>query len=493
MSSHAIHQAGNRSGGANSAAAGTAKQKSAEETEVDELIQQLSTSETPEVQPGAAAEAAAKVNAAQPKHGKRHLVGKVAGAAASHNPKKDAAVTKNSRKPRNGTGRGLAKKGGAGGKGVWGKIGDEMDDYEEDEEAEDEPNDYDKTQAQKEEITKIDQLRAALAPILNEFYNHGKTAEVVRFLESISIKPALVPMIAYIAVDHSLDKKASERELTSTLLAELYDVLLSEEQFEEAVDELLKNLADLQRDCPTALEIVANYTARLIADDCLAPKFLEVRREKLAAQGDAKDALAALAKAAVLVNMNHGLVRLDNVWGVSGGIRPVKHLIKKMNQILKEYVASSGDVMEALRCLRELQVPHFHHEFVYEALLEVMENGSERAFDLLLKLLKEAANESILTVDQINTGFQRVYDDLVDIVLDVPSAYTATEKFATQCQLQGIIGQDLLKKFPQRGRKRYASENDGGRLKEEVDDELEKFRERAASNAAHIEEDEEDD
>jgi len=34
---------------------------------------------------------------------------------------------KNSRQPRNGFGRGLAKKGGAGGKGVWGKLGDELD------------------------------------------------------------------------------------------------------------------------------------------------------------------------------------------------------------------------------------------------------------------------------------------------------------------------------------------------------------------------------
>ena len=149
--------------------------------------------------------------------------------------------------------------------------------------------------------------------------------------------------------------------------------------------------------------------------------------------------------------------------------------------------------MEALRCLRELQVPHFHHEFVYEVLLELMEDGSDRAFELLLKLLKEGAQESILTVDQVNTGFQRIYDDLVDIQLDVPTAYSATEKFATQCQLQGVIGMDLLKKFPQRGRKRCASENDGGRLKDEVDEELEKFRERAASNAAHMEEDEDDD
>ena len=33
--------------------------------------------------------------------------------------------------------------------------------------------------------------------------------------------------------------------------------------------------------------------------------------------------------------------------------------------LLKEYL-SSGDKEEAVRCLQELAVPHFHHEVVYE-------------------------------------------------------------------------------------------------------------------------------
>lgn len=36
-----------------------------------------------------------------------------------------------------------------------------------------------------------------------------------------------------------------------------------------------------------------------------------------------------------------------------------------MNLLLKEYILS-GDSKEAERCLRDLEVPHFHHEFVYE-------------------------------------------------------------------------------------------------------------------------------
>lgn len=63
--------------------------------------------------------------------------------------------------------------------------------------------------------------------------------------------------------------------------------------------------------------------------------------------------------------MKHGLVRLDNVWGVGGGLRPVKYLTRQMTLLLQEYL-SSGDLQEATRCLLDLEVPHFHHELVYE-------------------------------------------------------------------------------------------------------------------------------
>lgn len=65
------------------------------------------------------------------------------------------------------------------------------------------------------------------------------------------------------------------------------------------------------------------------------------------------------------MSMKHGLVRLDNVWGVGGGVRPVKYLVKQIVLLLKEYLYS-GDIQEATRCLQELEVPHFHHELVFE-------------------------------------------------------------------------------------------------------------------------------
>lgn len=39
--------------------------------------------------------------------------------------------------------------------------------------------------------------------------------------------------------------------------------------------------------------------------------------------------------------------------------------------LLKEYLSSS-DMKEATRCLQELEVPHFHHELVYEVKLTLL-------------------------------------------------------------------------------------------------------------------------
>ena len=71
--------------------------------------------------------------------------------------------------------------------------------------------------------------------------------------------------------------------------------------------------------------------------------------------------MKALCRADMLLSMKHGLVRLDNVWGVGGGIRPVKYLVKKIVLLLKEYLCSC-DIEEATRFVLNLFVLTFSEE-----------------------------------------------------------------------------------------------------------------------------------
>ena len=73
-----------------------------------------------------------------------------------------------------------------------------------------------------------------------------------------------------------------------------------------------------------------------------------------------------------------------------------------MNLLLKEYL-SSNDSGEAIRCLRELEVPHFHHELVYEAVIMVLENATESCAQMMASLLQLMARVGVVSSDQFNS------------------------------------------------------------------------------------------
>ena len=59
----------------------------------------------------------------------------------------------------------------------------------------------------------------------------------------------------------------------------------------------------------------------------------------------------------------------------------------KIRELLKEFL-SSGDKDEASKCLRELDVPHFHHELVFEAIMIAMESEDENVINQMTWLLQ---------------------------------------------------------------------------------------------------------
>ncbi|MBN3297209.1 PDCD4 protein, partial [Amia calva] len=363
------------------------------------------------------------------------------------------------RKSRSGKGRGLPKKGGAGGKGVWGPPGEVYDLEEVDVK---DPN-YDDDQEScvyETVVLPLDEgdFEKTVTPIVQEYFEHGDTNEVAELLSELNLgdMKSGVPMLA---VALALEAKASHRELTSRLLTDLCGRVLSPDDVEKSFDKLLRDLPDLVLDTPGAPQLVGQFIARAVRDQILSRNYIESYKGKV----DCEHARAALDRAAVLLKMRAGM-RMDSVWGAGGGQRPVKQLIREVNLLLKEYLLS-GEVVEAERCLKELEVPHFHHEFVYEAIVMVLESKGETAFKMVLQLLKFLWESSVITVDQMRRGFQRVYSEIPEINIDVPRAYSLLEQFVEQSFSAGVIDKKLRDLCPCRGRKRFVSEGDGGRLK----------------------------
>ncbi|XP_037077091.1 programmed cell death protein 4-like [Pollicipes pollicipes] len=272
----------------------------------------------------------------------------------------------------------------------------------------------------------------------------------------IKIRYLVVVAMVEVAMDH----KPSHREMTSVLLSDLYQECLTQTDICRGFDALLASLPDLVLDCPEASDILGNFMARCVADDCLPPKYLSSHKGRV----ECRHAIKALDRADLLMSVKHGMVRLDNVWGTGGPRRPVRYLVKQMILLLKEFLSSS-DVEEAIRCLKELEVPHFHHELVYEAVTMAIERSDTRSIQEMVRLLKTMYGACVLTTNQMDEGFLRVYDAMPDTQLDVPDAYGLLELIVTLAFQKGIISRDTMRRMPTKGRKRFVSEGDGGRIK----------------------------
>lgn len=139
---------------------------------------------------------------------------------------------KNSRRPRNGHTRGLPKKGGAGGKGVWGKMGSELL-VEEEIEDQNDPN-YDAEQNDKNvELCEVipeptpEEFFKMFEPIMLEYFECGDTHEVAIGLDEILVGSKLRQCVTNVAVEIAMDHKDSHREMTSLLISDLYNRVIT--------------------------------------------------------------------------------------------------------------------------------------------------------------------------------------------------------------------------------------------------------------------------
>lgn len=166
---------------------------------------------------------------------------------------------KNSRRSRTAYGRGLPKKGGAGGKGVWGLLGsealEELYEDENDPNYDSETNDHNIVLTEViPEVTPAEFFKQA-EPIILEYYEHGDTHEVAVSLDDILTGP-LRPYVTSVIVEISMDHKDSQREMTSVLISDLYGRVITGRDIEKGFEVLLANLPDLTLDTPEAPTIL---------------------------------------------------------------------------------------------------------------------------------------------------------------------------------------------------------------------------------------------
>lgn len=203
------------------------------------------------------------------------------------------------------------------------------------------------------------------------------------------------------AITMALDRHERERELTSRALSHLFGAgVVTTDQVGKGFERLFEVMEDLQLDIPEARKLVAMFLARAVADEVLPPSFLtDTLVESVGGN--------VVEQARVLLSVRHGSARLERIWGPGDG-RSVDELKVEVRQLVEEYLLSR-DVDEAAQCVREMRVPHFHHELVKRAVVLSLD-GKEADQRAVSALLAHLHAQVVLTLDQLVKGFDRVLE-----------------------------------------------------------------------------------
>uniref|UniRef100_A0A7S0RHG6 MI domain-containing protein n=1 Tax=Pyramimonas obovata TaxID=1411642 RepID=A0A7S0RHG6_9CHLO len=232
------------------------------------------------------------------------------------------------------------------------------------------------------------------------------------------------------AVTVALDHTVREKEFAAQLLSALYPQVLTSAHIAEGFMDLCAAADDLALDIVDAHHEVALFLARAVVDDVLAPADLWALKRAL--KGTAK---VVTDTAEVLLGARHAAERILRVWGGAevGTVGWAKAAFKVM---LAEYVASE-DIVEARRCLREVNMPHFHHEVVKQALCLAVE--SDDAVDPVFSLLKAFAGSMEISSSELAKGFARMNEAVDDLSLDVPGAPAKYVAIKTRAQAEQLL------------------------------------------------------
>jgi len=251
------------------------------------------------------------------------------------------------RKSRSVYGRGLPKKGGAGGKGTWGRLGDEisqtpfLDDHD--------PN-YDSEEL--DEITyktlkpvlTDEQVDQEITPILREYFENTDIQEAIVTSSTLNVD-GKKHMILVCLVTMAMEMKNEFRQLASELikafatpkyilkygnttgwkeraLRKFEAPFLSSQNITKGFVLLSENLQELMLDTPDATEVLGKFLARAISDQTTDENILD---QIMALDSRLADECVHEAKYRLSQP-----IKVKHIWGEFGAIQPLEVLKKKV-------------------------------------------------------------------------------------------------------------------------------------------------------------------
>jgi hypothetical protein len=321
---------------------------------------------------------------------------------------------------------GAPKKGGAGGKGTWGKGG--IDDLRETRIDPKDPDYNSEEEGEQVVLNKVDVI-TPMEYIIKEFLEEGdiedaaKSIKEQNFSHSEFVKEAMIM---------SMEKEAFERENVSKLLSNLYFNVISPADIAEGFQQALDLIDDIHLDVPLADEMLAKFLSRAIVDEVIPPAFLNTASTKSSL------AKETLALAHGFITDPHRSKKLEHIWG-PGDFESVKRLEHEATTLIEEYL-TSDDLAEAERCVRSLHAPSFHAKVVEIAIIIALQRNGEVS-KKIYKFLSFISSQGtgLVAPVRITQGFKICKDSLNDIKLDAPNAVRLFEECVKAGQTEGWL------------------------------------------------------
>uniref|UniRef100_A0A0C9RVH6 TSA: Wollemia nobilis Ref_Wollemi_Transcript_10948_2779 transcribed RNA sequence n=1 Tax=Wollemia nobilis TaxID=56998 RepID=A0A0C9RVH6_9CONI len=334
---------------------------------------------------------------------------------------------------------GRPKKGGCGGKGTWGGLLDtdgdlHLDRNDPNYNSEEEPYQLVGTTVSQS----LEEYKGKVGSIIEEYFATDDVAATAADLSDLGC-PNYHHYFVKKLISMAMDRHDREKEMAAVLLSSLYADVIEPEQVSKGFSKLLDSADDLALDIPDAVDILALFVARAIVDDILPPAFLTKTLKSLPEDSKGVEVIQKADKSYLSAPLHAEII--ERRWGGSTHIT-VEEMKRKISDLLNEYV-ESGDKAEACRCIRDLNVPFFHHEVVKRALILVMERRN--AEPLILDLLKEAAEEGLITSSQMSKGFGRLADTIDDLSLDILNAKDMFQSLILKATAEGWLSQPSVR------------------------------------------------
>ncbi|KAL2503755.1 MA3 domain-containing protein [Abeliophyllum distichum] len=334
---------------------------------------------------------------------------------------------------------GRPKKDGCGGKGTWGGLLDTDDDCFLDlNDPNYSSNEEDKNSIAKKRNSSFEEYKKKAIIIVEEYFANDDAISTANELIELEM-PCYNYYFVKKLVSIAMDRHDKEKEMAAVLLSSLYGNVIDPPQVYKGFQKLLESTDDLTVDIPNAVDILALFIARAVVDDILPPSFLTKAMGSLSEDSKGVEVIRRAEKGYLSAPLH--VEAIERRWGGSKN-KTVEDLKFKINNLLIEYVVS-GDVKEACRCIKDLNVPYFHHEIVKRAVIMAMEK--RQAENCLLDLLKRASEEGLINSSQISKGFGRIIDSVDDLSLDIPNAKVILQSLISKAASEGWLCASSLK------------------------------------------------